>query len=414
MLMMVKGKLHPWMSLALAIVAGAALLVFLLKDPRKSAGPVTAAAPGVAESAPLPRITPANAPQPGTVMAPQALEAFKRNLRRSLLHQFRFDWMDASTGRDLFLAGHTREAFAQAERELGRRVANGDRDAAVRLFGLRSGCNDPDFLDTQRDLVENASRTKSQVEALALKLPPAKRARAEAAIEIDAEAGEIVASFCREPAAMDNRELEDKVREAASDGHTPSLTALAAIAAWKRDDVARERYLLSASLLGDADAQVSLASVYRQRLAADPQSKDRGKMRFWLEQAYDKVPGAAYDLGMCFRSECDGLPANPDRAQQLIESAAHRGDEQALWALTHATDGSAGGDKFGPYVWTDFKTRLAETGCEPDASFAILIGDDRTRARSSLYPNDQAEADRRADEFFAKYGPAARAAAGCN
>lgn len=414
MLMMVKGKLHPWMSLALAILAGAALLVFLLKDHKESVAPVTATAPAVTESAPLRRIAPANAPQPGTAMAPQALEAFKRNLRRSLLHQFRFDWMDASSGLDLFLAGRTQEAFAQAQKELRRRVASGDRDAAVRLFGMRSLCSDQEFLAMQRDLAENSSRMKSQVEALAIKLPPARQTMAFAAIDVDAQAGEIVASFCREAATPDDRDLEDKIRDAASDGHTPSLTALASIAAWKRDDVARERYLLSASLLGDADAQVSLASLYRQRLAADPQSKDRGKMRFWLEQAYDKVPGAAYDLGMCFRSECDGLPANPDRAQQLIESAAHRGDEQALWALTHATDGGAGGDKFGPYVWTDFKTRLAETGCEPDASFAILIGDDRTRARSSLYPNDQAEADRRADEFFAKYGPAARAAAGCN
>ncbi len=378
MLMMVKGKLHPWLGLALAILAGAALLVFLLKDRTEYCGP------GYRNGARQRRVRPVaassrlpNAPQPSSPIDPQALETFKRNLRRALLHRYRFDWMDASSGRDLFLAGHTQEAIAQAEKELRRRVASGDRDAAVRLFGMRSMCADQDFLDMQRDLVENESRPKMQTEALAIKLPPAKRAMAFASIDIDAQAGEIVASCCRGSATPDDRDLE-----ARSGKPRPTVTrrvslALASIAAWKRDD-ARSRTLPAVRVAAGRRrrASESRGSCTANGSRQTPQSKDRGKMRFWLEQAYEKVPGAAYDLGMCFKSECDGLPADPDRAQRLIESAARRGDELALMALTHAADGGDAGDKFARYVWADFKTRMAEIGCEPDA---IVRNPDRRR-----------------------------------
>jgi len=416
MLMMAKGKFHPWLALTLAILAGAALLVLLLEQPgREAASPPSASTespePATAAGSKLPGATPAIPHQ--AEISPELLGKFRRHLRGSMLRRYGLDWMDASSGKELFLDGHIREAMAQAQRELARRTANGDRDAAALLLDLRLRCDDPQLLDTQRDLAERAPQNRQRLQAIADRLSPAARAKALVAIDVDAEQSELLTSYCQGPAPVDMTDLEEQVRRAASDGHTPSLEAMATIAAANNDAAARERYLLSASLLGDSKAQWRLAHLYRKRLATNASPDDRGKMRFWLEQAFDKIPAAAFELGDCLRAECDGQPANPERAQRLIESAARQGDPLAIRSMMEGTDGSAS-DKFSEFAWLDFRARLAEEGCNIDDFLIARVSDERDRTRSAFYPNERSEADQRAQDLYDRYGGGARTALGCD
>jgi hypothetical protein len=412
--MMVKGKFHPWMVLLLAIVVGAAVFVLVLresgvKEPQAvavsaSTLPETPAAPTGPTASTTPAIT--------NGISSEELDRFRKNLRRTLLGR-RDAMMVSPAAKELFLNGRIREALALAERELAVRTANGDRDAAAMLLGFQHSCSDPVFLDLKKNLVEGEPQMRAQLQAKTSRLAPITRAKALVAIEVSRDLTEILAASCQGPAPMDMTDLEDKVRRAAADGHTSSLTALASVAAWNRDETSRERYLLSASLLGDSWAQLSLASLYGERRAKDPNSKDRGKMRFWLEQAYDKEPSAAFDLGKCLLADCDGQPANPERGRQLIESAARQGDYPAISFMIEGGAGSEANDKFTRYAWLSFRARLADEGCDANY-FVFMMDDKRESARNSFFPNDRAEADRRADELYERYGAGARDALGCN
>ena len=414
MLMMAQGKFHPWLALTLAILAGAATLVLVLRESGDEGAPSQSAKSEARKPVPAPAAPThddASAGAAPAAISPEELEKFRRHLLGATLHEYGLEWMDAATGRELFLAGRIRDAMAQAERELARRIAGGDRDAAARLIGMREGCDDPELLDTQQDLNERAPQTRQRLLAVANRLSPAARAKALVAVDVEAKQAELVSSFCEGPSPVDVDDLEEKVRQAASDGHTLSLQVMASIAARKRDEAGRERYLLSASLLGASEAQWRLAGLYRERLTADPNSKDRGKMRFWLEQAFDKIPAAAFDLGDCLRSECDGQPANPERAQRLIESAASQGESRAIEAMI---EGAGASDKFSQYAWLDFRARLAEEGCATAAIVTIHASDERDRTRNAFYPDERGEADRRGKELYDRFGAGARAALGCD
>jgi hypothetical protein len=417
MLVIVKGKFHPWMALTLAILAGASVLVLLLRKPGNEAPTNTPETSALLETKPARTSNSGNIPSVRArtdEISPEELDRFRKNLRRTLLRS-RYSWIASSSAKDLFVAGRMREAVQQSERELVARTANGDRDAAVLLFGAWHGCSDQDLIDTQREVLEGATKLRAQLQAKTSRLTVATRARALAAIDVREEQTAILAAMCQGPAPTDMADLEEKVRRAASDGHTPSLEALASIAAWNRDDASRERYLLSASLLGDAEAQWRVAGLYGKRLATDPNSKDRGKMRFWLEQAYDKVPAAAFELGQCLLADCDGQPANPERAHGLIESAARQGYPLAIDFMIQGTDGIDGGDNFARFTWLDFQARLADDGCNLDYfMFPSLFDDKRARTRDSFYPNERAQADQRGKELYDRYGAGARAALGCN
>jgi TPR repeat protein len=203
------------------------------------------------------------------------------------------------------------------------------------------------------------------------------------------------------------------VRQAAADGHTRSLATLAAMT---QNQSLRERYLLSASLLSDAQAQLALARLYQLRPASDATAKDRGKARFWLEQAAGSLPAASFELGVCLLGDCDGEPANPGRAHQLIESAARQGYAPAMDFLTRNAGDDEASDKYARFAWLEFRARLANEGCYQYFLTLLETGDEAARnaVRNSFLPGERETADTRAGELYSQYGVPARAAAGCN
>lgn len=409
MLMMVQGKFHPWMGLALAIVAGAALLVLILKPAGDAPAPppaiLTTQSPTSRHSEPAPAAAPASTPAPAALSA-EALEKFRASRRRSALRASYDALVISPATLERFLAGRPRDAAKQALDDLRVRVAHDDRAAAAALFRTLVRCGDGSGL--RNDI----SAAEAEITATAARQAPPDRLRARAALDIAREQSEFDAALCEGGAPDNNPALMETVRNAASDGDTPSLVALATAAAQRHDEASEERYLLSASLLGDPDGQWQLARLYQKRLAADPNGKDRGKMRFWLEQAADKIPAATYTLGDCLRTTCDGLAANPDRARRLIETAAQKGDRNAIDAMIRDSQDPGTGDRLADYAWVDFRARLADSGCDA-GYFFNLVEDPRAGLHANLLSGERIEADERARDLYERYGASARAQLGC-
>jgi hypothetical protein len=257
-----------------------------------------------------------------------------------------------------------------------------------------------------------AQKTESLRNAIA-DLKPTPRAKAEILLDLQAEESQIGPSVCESLAHVDTVDLDEKVRQAAADGHTPSLATLAAMTP---DGNLQERYLLSAALLGDTAAQLDLARLYLRRSDATPAPKDRGKARFWLEQAAGSQPAASFELGKCLIRDCDGQAANPSRARQLIESAAREGYPPAMAYMTRDVDAEEPGDKFTRYAWLEFRARLAEQGCYANAAYLVETNDEATRnaIRDSFLPGERGTAITRANELYTQYGAQVLANSGCN
>ena len=157
MLMMAKGKFHPWLALTLAILAGAALFVLLLEQPgREAASPPSASTelpePATAAGSKLAGAAPVILHQ--TEISPELLEQFRRHLRSSMLRRYGLDWMDASSGKELFLAGHTREAW--------RRPNGSSRDELRLAIEMRRrGCSVCGFGATTRNSSIHSETSRS-------------------------------------------------------------------------------------------------------------------------------------------------------------------------------------------------------------------------------------------------------------
>src|SRR5258705_2319807 len=162
MLMMVQGKFHPWMGLALAILAGAALLVLLLRRPEDSG---TRSSPPVAEiGQPAPSVVqsaekPPTAPIPGDTTA-REVQQFQRRMRRTILANHA--WLMTPAARELFLAGHPREAAERNQLDLAARYEEGDRDAAATLYSLVANCRDSEVAAARSGAAEGYASLAAQ------------------------------------------------------------------------------------------------------------------------------------------------------------------------------------------------------------------------------------------------------------
>lgn len=399
------------MALGIGILAGASIVVLLLwpraaDEPRATAASVEPATRTHAQSPSTPAATVADRQQAATH---ETLAALRSNLRRALL-RMHYPGLVSSAARGLFLEGRMRDASGANERELAARTSTGDREAAALSLRLSAACADQEFMTLRLGALARAAQIDQSLRVNATALALATRLAAQAEVDVAREEQALLAAWCRGNGARDPAALQTQVERAAADGHTPSLVALASSGV---DDNRRERYLLSASLLGDAEAQWVLAGLYGKRLALDPNSGDRGKSRFWLEQAFDKLPAAGYELGRCLQADCDGQPANPESARQLIEAAARQGEARAITFMIEGSGVIDGDDRFARYSWLDFRARLADDGCEADYS-VVAFDEERARARSILLPQDREEAERRGAQLYERYGATARAARGCN
>jgi hypothetical protein len=412
--MIVKGKFHRWMALALAIVAGALVFVLAVRWFGRSETP--AAPPGVVtrpqgalEPAQLPA-NPSPAASAATIAALSAeeLDHFRRNLRSAFLRAALDDMRLSPGGRASFIDGRLREALDANDGELSARAAGGDRDAAAALLRLRGNCRNPAW---PNGLPLAADHPRDTVPAAGPRMPADLRTLILAAIDLTAEEVAAVTAYCRGTGGSDARELEAQVRLAADDGHAPSLRALAMNAP---DDQTRERRLLSAAILGDVDAQLEVARLNARLAGADSAFRDRAKIRFWLEQANNRLPAATYELGRCLATGCDGRPAEPERARLLIETAARQGYSDAIDTLT-APGAADPGDVVERYAWLAFRARLARMGCYTEFADLALDEEHSGAALKRSLPAvvaDQALAH--ADQIFKQYGAEAQAALACN
>jgi len=409
--MMVQGKLHPWLGLTLAIIGGALLLVLLLKPGGEAQAPTPVAPAATQVNAPDATIAPAVQAKPTeavSALSSAEIEKFRATLRRANLAG-RYGRLAVSpAARALFLAGKTREAAGEAVRELRARIAHDDRDATAAFYQAMLACNAADPAAIRREFESGDVHIAEK----APRQSPANRLRTEAALAVAREQMEFDEALCEGGAADNNAALLEKVRNAASDGDLPSLMALADAAHLRRDYDGEERRLLSAALLGDPDGQWQLALFYRNRWSTSSEVKDRDKMKFWLEQAAEKIPAAAFALGECLQSGCDGRPPNPGRARSLVESAARKGDSAAIEAMITAGADPATGDRFDEYAWLDFRARLAEDGCHP-SYYLDLFDDPRGDARARFLTGDLTEADRRAQSLYESAATDAHSQLGC-
>jgi hypothetical protein len=411
MLVTVQGKFHLWMALCIGILAGAAVVVLLMwpQDEGRTKPSVLPTSPAALPVPASPSVsTRSDTDRPSAAPADE-VAALRTNMRRTLLHT-RYPWVVSAAAREFFLQGRMRDAASANERDLAARVSTGDRDAAAVSLRLNDWCADPEFANLRLAALARAAQIDQSLHVNASALAPATRLAAQAAVDVSREEQSLLAVLCRSSAVRDTAALQSQVARAAADGDTPSLVALAQA---RVEDSLRERYLLSAALLGDTEAQWMLAGLYGKRLALDPNGNDRGKSRFWLEQAFDKLPAASYELGRCLLADCDGQPANPERARRLIESAARQGDPRAMAFMIEGAGVTEGDDRFAHYAWLDFRASLADDGCEPDYS-VVSFDEDRSRARGVFLPQERLEADRRGADLYERYGAAARAALGCN
>ena len=411
MLVRVQGKFHLWMALCIGILAGAAVIVLLLW-PQDEGGTKPSEPPTSPAALPVlasPLVSARSDADRRSATPVDEVAALRINMRRTLLHT-RYPWVVSAAARDLFLQGRMRDAASANERDLAARVSTGDRDAAAVALRLGDWCADPEFANLRLAALARAAQIDQSLHVNASALAPATRLAAQAAVDVSREEQSLLAVLCRSGAVRDTAALQSQVARAGADGDTPSLVALAQAGV---EDSRRERYLLSAALLGNSEAQWMLAGLYGKRLALDPNGNDRGKSRFWLEQAFDKLPAARYELGRCLLADCDGQPADPERARRLIESAARQADPRAMAFMIEGVGVTEGDDRFARYAWLDFRASLADDGCEPDYS-VVSFDEDRSRARGVFLPQERIEADRRGADLYERYGAMARAALGCN
>src|SRR5258705_9112999 len=371
MLMMVQGKFHPWMGLALAILAGAGLLVLLLRRPEDVG---TRSSPPVAEiGQPVPSVVqsaakPPAAPIPGDTTTREVQE-FQRHMRRTMLANHA--WLMSPAARELFLAGHPREAAERNQLDLAAQYEEGDRDAAATLYSLVANCKASAVAAARSGAADGYASLAAQARERANQRFGVSKAKALAFIDLLDESEALDDAKCRSVDRIDSAALLESVRRAGSDGHVPSLASLGGATTLASEDDKREKYLLSASLLGDAESQWRLASLYRNHLA---NPDNRGKMRFWLEQAADQEPEAAFALGRCLQKACDGQPANPERAERLIESAAGGGSYSALQYLAGEDGHESAVDPVTRFAWREFRARLADDGCDANYLWRLLDG----------------------------------------
>ena len=415
MLMMVKGKFHPWLALALAIIAGAMLFALAVRWRGSSEPPaVTIRPPAAPEPVRRPaRTTMPPAPADEAVSAGE-LDRFRRNMRSAFLRVAFNDRAMSAAARTLFIEGALRAGLDTNDSELAARASKGDRDAAAALLRLRINCRNPAWLGS---LPLASDRSRGSVPPVGPGMPPRTHALALAAIDLTVEEVAAATAYCQATGNTDSSALESQIRSAAADGHAPSLLALALRAP---DDATRERHLLSAAILGDAQAELELARLYTRRAGGDPNDPERAKIRFWLEQANNRLPAATFELGRCLAAGCDGRPADAGRARQLIETAAGQGYPDAIEALA-APDAPYAGDTGEPadpaerYAWLGFRARLALLGCYTDFADLALDSERSGIALSQSLPAVQADAARtRADLLFRQYGAEAQAALACN
>jgi hypothetical protein len=401
--------------LTLAILAGTALLVFFLKDPRVDRAPVAPPLTAVTEKpqAAPPTAVATGSTRPAVDAYAGEVETFRQHMRRTLLAGL--PWLTSPAARELYLAGHPREAVDRNLLDLNVQATGGDQDAAATLYYFVGLCKDPEVAAAMSGSAAVYPNLASEARKHAERLSGAARAKALAFIPLFDEERAALDQKCRNLDQVDAASLEQSVRKAASDGHVPSLASLGQFAARMPADPAGERFLLSASLLGDPSSQWRLAQIYRSRKS----QSDGGKMRFWLEQAADKEPAAAFALGHCLLKQCDGLPANPERGQRLIEAAAASGSSSALEYLTDqgagGNDGSSASDPATRYAWLEFRGRISDEGCNASYIWLLLNDEEAERAeqRDALRPGERSSAERAADDLYKRYAATARKASGC-
>jgi hypothetical protein len=416
MLMMAKGKFHPWVTLALAIVAGAVLFALAVRWLGRSAPPAVARADVRRLPPPAPvatSVVPSAAPEDDALTPPE-LEHFRRNMRSAFLRVAFDDRSMSAAARALYIEGQLRAGLEANDSELATRASKGDRDAAAALLRLRSNCRNPAWLGS---LPLAADRSPESVPQAGPRMPPRTRALVLAAIDLTAREVAAATAYCQTTGAADSSALEARVRSAAADGHAPSLLAIAMQAA---DDPTRERHLLSAAILGDARAELELARLYAQRAGDDPGSPDRAKIRFWLEQANNRLPAATFELGRCLAAGCDGRPPDAVRARALVETAAAQGYADAIETLA-GVDAAFAGDMAEPagpaerYAWLGFRARLARLGCYTDFAELALDSERSGMDLSQSLPAVLArQARAQADQLFRRYGAEAQATLACN
>ncbi|MGH8314949.1 MAG: hypothetical protein ACRETU_07340, partial [Steroidobacterales bacterium] len=265
--MMVQGKFHPWMGLALAILAGAALLVLLLRTPE---GGTTSPSPPVAGTGlPVPSVAqpaakPPAAPGPVDTTA-RDMQEFQLRMRRTMLANH--DWLTSPAARELFLAGHPREAAERNQIDLASRYEVGDRDAAATLYSLVANCKNSEATAARSGATEAYAGLAARLRERADQRTGLAKAKALAFVELLDESEALNDSKCRTIDRVDAAALLESVRRAATDGHVPSLASLGGATTPAKEDDKREKYLLSASLLGDSESQWRLAHLYRNHLS---------------------------------------------------------------------------------------------------------------------------------------------------
>lgn len=208
--------------------------------------------------------------------------------------------------------------------------------------------------------------------------------------------------------------IETRLRESASAGHAGSLLVLGQETSG--DEGARRKLWTSAAMLGDARAQLSLATHLRNAGASDETISERAA--FWLKVAAGNSTPAAVVLALCRARGCDGNPADEAAALELMRTAARRGNDYSLELLgTPSAEFAVEVGAQERYAWLHFLRSLWRHGCYGEADSAEHLRDvDRVirQAEATLSPHDLNSARQLADSYWKTYSVEARRAQRCS
>ena len=356
------------------------------------------AAPGAPSPTENPRAGKAAPPDP------QLLARLQRNAARRWL---RYTPYSADIV-DLVATARIREAVTLLENG----SAAGDGDATVVLAQLQMLCQSPDTVRREAGEPPSLAGALQTELARAAPVPADLRARIEASARADADMRASLERACRD-ASFNTSMIVQRLREAADNGHEPSLWALGR---YFDDAEQRSRHWLSAAMLGYPPAQADFAaSLLEESLRGD--RRNRGQMNFWLQTAAKHSPSIKAQLGDCVLNGCNAQPPDTGTAATLLREATLLGEGSAFDALATISRS----DPLAPseeelYGLRSFLQRLNETGCYGAASYPVFALENLRSLRDigrGLSPHSLDEAERIGAARWQNHNVAARRAQHC-
>jgi TPR repeat protein len=370
---------------------------------------VTAEAPQTAapasDSQPLPAVTPE---QPKAAPRADPAAAAQRQQFQAMLSQYLGNTRVTSRElRGLLAQFRIADAIAWAQKE----SAAGSIDALIVLSEMSEVCAWRNWDGAKRTRTSH-DEYQSQVRAGARSLPADLQARIEAALAVDRQWIESWLAACSS-AKLDRGAIRQQLRVHAEAGDEASLRQLAALS--EREEA--RRFLLSAAMLGDPQAQVDLAASYYTELKHENRPVDVPRMRYWLEVAAKHSPHAQYMLGECRLEGCDGRPPETEAGVALLRQAARGGDAFALKMLADTlAPGTGSFTNEEQYAWLLFERELLDSGCVSPTSYPLPRIDNWQRLQNvskGLSPYALSTAQTLGDSYWRAYGAAARGHQGC-